>query len=196
MNVAGHPVTIVTDSLTDGAVPAPPVRLACKCAVSARLPATPVVVTAGEIRTNCSDSGDRPLMQAPVEAESSTSVTLLGFPINVSNPTDTPQVGERQWPGVPTLDAFLNAVTPRNDQRGRRLRSRNAREGELQQRSQHHKTGRARAVTRGPQMGGSATNRGRSRRALGFPHRSSLRRYTRRLPRRLVKNFTSSGFTT
>lgn len=45
------------------------------------------VVTAGEIRLSCSSS-DRPLVQAPVEAEAGTILTLLGFAVDVSAPTD------------------------------------------------------------------------------------------------------------
>ena len=91
MDVAGQPVTIKTDSLTSGTVPRSLFGLRASARSAQALPATPLVVTAGEIGTNCSGDGARPLMQAPVEAESSTSLTLLGFAINVSNPTDTPQ---------------------------------------------------------------------------------------------------------
>jgi len=113
MDVAGHSVTIVRDSLTDGALP--PVNLTNCVQVRGqrRLPATAAIVTAGEIRPgNCSNS-DRPVIQAPVEAETSTTITLLGFEINISNPIDRPN----QWVDVndvriPTLAAFLNAITP------------------------------------------------------------------------------------
>ena len=109
MNVAGHSVTIVRDSLTDGAVP--PQGLACvQVRGQRRLPATLAVVTAGEIRTSCSNS-ERPVLQAPVEAESGTTLTLLGFAINVASPTDNPPF--RNFNDEPmTRDAFLNAVTP------------------------------------------------------------------------------------
>jgi len=111
MNVAGNSVTIVRDSLTDGALPAQ--GLACvQVRGQRRLPATLPVVTAGEIRTSCSNSG-RPLMQAPVEAETSTSITLLGFSIDISNPTDTPtKWQDLNGQAFPSLAAFLNAVTP------------------------------------------------------------------------------------
>ena len=112
MDVAGHPVLIKTDSLTSGSVPA--VFTGCVQVRGQRaVPATPLVVTAGEISTSCSGSGGRPFMQAPVEGEASTTLTLLGFGINVGNPTETPP---NQWEdpnGQPmTLNAFLNAVTP------------------------------------------------------------------------------------
>jgi hypothetical protein len=45
------------------------------------------VVTAGEIRLSCSSS-DRHFIQAPIEVEAGTSLTLIGFPINVGAPTD------------------------------------------------------------------------------------------------------------
>lgn len=52
-------------------------------------------------------------MQAPVEAEASTTLTLLGFGINVGNPTETPPNQWEDTNGQPmTLNAFLNAVTP------------------------------------------------------------------------------------
>lgn len=103
---AGRSVIIQTDSLTTGSLPQ--VGTPCVQVRGQRSGlATPPVGTAGEIRTSCSNS-DRPFMQAPVEAETSTSVTLLGFAIDVSN---------AQWEDIngqpiPTLAAFLNAITP------------------------------------------------------------------------------------
>jgi Domain of unknown function (DUF5666) len=110
MNVANHSVTIVTDGLTDGAVP--PVGPACvQVRGQRRLPATQPVVTAGEIRVNNCSNGNRPIMQAPVEAESGTNLTLLGFPINVGTVNDNPPF--ENFDGTPlTQAAFLNAVTP------------------------------------------------------------------------------------
>jgi hypothetical protein len=110
MSVAGHSVTIVVDSLTDGA--APPVGPACvQVRGQRRLPATPPVVTAGEIRANGCSNGNRPVMQAPVEAESGTILTLLGFPIDVGTANDNPPF--ENIDGSPmTQSAFLNAVTP------------------------------------------------------------------------------------
>ena len=110
MNVAGHSVNIkVVDSLS-GSVP--PVGPACVQVRGERaLPATPLVVTAGEINTSCSNS-NRPVMQAPVEAETSTSVTLLGFAIDVSNPIDAPKWVDVNGQAITTLAAFLNAVSP------------------------------------------------------------------------------------
>jgi expansin (peptidoglycan-binding protein) len=44
-----------------------------------------------------------------VEAENGTTLTLLGFPINIAGATD----GFSNLDGTPiSLDAFLNAVTP------------------------------------------------------------------------------------
>ena len=108
MNVAGRSVTIVTDSLTDGAVP--PAGPGCvQVRGQRRVPATLPVVTAGEIRANNCSNSERPIMQAPVEAENGTTLTLLGFPIDVSNPSD----GFRDINDAPiSRDAFLNAVTP------------------------------------------------------------------------------------
>jgi hypothetical protein len=111
INVAGaaRPVTIETDSLTNGSVPA--LGTACvQVRGQRKVPATPLVVTAGEIG-GCSNSG-RPLIQAPVEAENGATLTLLGFAIDVSNPVgETPQWEDANGQGI-TLAAFLNAVTP------------------------------------------------------------------------------------
>jgi len=75
-----------------------------------------VVVVAGEVSlpNGCSNSG-RPVIQAPVEAESpETTITLLGFVLDVSNPTDTPD----KWVDINGLGisrtAFFNAVVPAN----------------------------------------------------------------------------------
>ena len=110
MNVAGRSVTIQTNSLTAGAVP--PVSPACVQVRGERaVPATPLVVTAREISTSCANSG-RPVLQAPAEAKTSTTVTLLGFAIDVSNPIDTPQWLDMNGQAITTLAGFLNAVTP------------------------------------------------------------------------------------
>ena len=111
LNVAGHSVNIATDSFTSGSVP--PVGPACvQVRGQRKVPASPLAVIAGEINLGCSNSS-RPVMQAPVEAESpETTITLLGFALDVSNPTDTPN----QWVDINdqplTRTAFFNAVTP------------------------------------------------------------------------------------
>ena len=110
MNVAGHLVTIKVDSLTSGSVPpanTPCVQVRGQHAVPA---STPPVVLAGEINTSCSN-GNRPFMQAPVEAESGTTLTLLGFPINVGTASDQPPFQNIDGSAM-TQAAFLNAVTP------------------------------------------------------------------------------------
>jgi len=107
MNVAGHPVIIET-----GTLPVPPISQVCvQVRGERKVPATPLVVTAGEIRINNCSNGGRPIMQAPVEAESGTNLTLLGFPINVGTANDNPPF--ENFDGTPlTQAAFLNAVTP------------------------------------------------------------------------------------
>ena len=102
-------VKIELDSLTNGSLPVD--GLACVQVRGQRKGGGGVVVTAGEIRTSCSNS-DRHFIQAPVEAESpETTVTLLGFTLNVSNPTDVrPFVDVNNQPLSRT--AFFNAVTP------------------------------------------------------------------------------------
>src|SRR5262249_7021614 len=110
MNVAGRPINIQTNSLTTGAVPS--VGPGCVEVRGQRAaPATPLVVTAGEISTSCSNRG-RPLLQAPDETKTSTAVTLLGFAIDVSNPIDRPQWVDMNGQAIMTLAAFLSAVTP------------------------------------------------------------------------------------
>jgi hypothetical protein len=111
MNVAGHLVTVQRDGLTSGALPAAG-QDCVQVRGQRRVPATPVVVTAGEIGLpgDCSNS-DRPVLQAPVEAENGATLTLLGFPIDVSNPSDRPQWEDTNDQAM-TLGAFLNAVTP------------------------------------------------------------------------------------
>jgi hypothetical protein len=117
MNVAGRSVTIEIDRLTDlTGLPGntvPPIGPNCVQVRGQRKgSATPPVVTAGEIDPSCSGgggSGFRPLIQAPVEAENGTTLTLLGFAIDVANPSD----GFRDTnDAVITRDAFLSAVTP------------------------------------------------------------------------------------
>ena len=109
VNVATHSVTIKVDSQTSGAVP--PAPTACVQVRGQRaIPATPLVVLAGEISTSCSN-GNRAFLQAPVEAESGTTLTLLGFPVDVATANDNPPF--KNIDGSPmTQAAFLNAVTP------------------------------------------------------------------------------------
>jgi hypothetical protein len=105
MNVAGHPVDIETGSLT-----VPPVGPACvQVRGQRKVPATPLAVTAGEI-SGCGNS-NRPVIQAPVEAESGSTLTLLGFTIDVGTANDQPPF--ENFDGTPlTQAAFLSAVTP------------------------------------------------------------------------------------
>jgi hypothetical protein len=101
--------SLTTGDFAGGAVP--PVAPGCVQVRGQRKAGGGVVVTAGEIRSSCSSS-DRHFVQAPVEAETpETSITLLGFLLNVSNPTDTPPyVDVNDLPL--TRAAFFNAVTP------------------------------------------------------------------------------------
>ena len=117
LNVAGHSVIVEVDSLTSpGGATVPTPSLNCvQIRGQRKAPASPVVVTAGQIDANCSGGGGaifRPLIQAPVEVETATSVTLLGFDINISNPSDNKKWVDINDVAFPTLAAFLNAVTP------------------------------------------------------------------------------------
>jgi hypothetical protein len=69
-----------------------------------------VAVIAGEINPSCSNS-DRPVMQAPVEVEvPETTITLLGFALDVTAPTDTPPFVDVNDQSI-SKTAFFNAVT-------------------------------------------------------------------------------------
>jgi hypothetical protein len=111
MNVAGHPVTVKIDSLTTLTNGLPPVGAACVEVRGQRsVPAAPVVVLASEISTSCGN-GNRPVIQAPVEQESSTILTLLGIPADVATANDNPPFKNIDGSAM-TQSAFLNAVTP------------------------------------------------------------------------------------
>ena len=103
-------VRIELDSLTSGSLPAN--GLACvQVRGQRKIGASPLTVTAGEINTSCSSS-NRHFIQAPVEAESpETTITLLGFALDVSNPTDTPQWQDVNDQSI-SRTAFFNAVSP------------------------------------------------------------------------------------
>jgi Domain of unknown function (DUF5666) len=110
LRIEGRDVRIETDSFTSGAATVGP---DCVQVRGQRKAGGGVVVTAGEISLpgDCSN-GDRPVIQAPVEAESPEStITLLGFVLDVSSPTDNqPYVDINDQPISRT--AFFNAVTP------------------------------------------------------------------------------------
>jgi len=109
------PVTVEADSLTSGDFAGgavPPVAASCvQVRGQRKTPASPLVVTAGEISATCSN-GNRHFVQAPVEAEGpETNITLLGFSLNVSAPTDVPPFVDLNGVGI-SRTAFFNAVTP------------------------------------------------------------------------------------
>ncbi|MEQ1838428.1 MAG: DUF5666 domain-containing protein [Candidatus Nitrotoga sp.] len=106
---AARTITVETDSFTQGAVP--PVNLTdCIQVRGQRKAGGGLTITAGEISTNCSSSDDH-LIQAPVEAESGTNLTLLGFAIGVGSPTDNPPYQGLDDTAL-TQTQFLAAVTP------------------------------------------------------------------------------------
>jgi len=117
LDIAGRSVNIETDDFTDGSVPpvsVPPISSSnCVQVRGQRKAGVAVVVTAGEIRIGSCSNSSRPVIQAPVEAESSTTISLLGLPaIDISNPIDTPQWKDVNDQPISTLTTFLNAVTP------------------------------------------------------------------------------------
>lgn len=105
-------VTVVADDFTDLKDGTLPIGTeSCVQVRGQRKAVAGQVVTAGEIALSCSSS-DRPLIQAPVEAETpEVNVTLLGFAIDVSNPTGTPP-----WAGIDeqalTRTQFFDAISP------------------------------------------------------------------------------------
>jgi uncharacterized protein DUF5666 len=109
-------VTVEADSLTTGDFAGgtvPPINVAGCVQVRGqrKTPANPLAVTAGEISATCSNS-NRHFVQGPVEAETApTSITLLGFSLNVSAPTDTPPYVDLNGAGI-SQTAFFSAVTP------------------------------------------------------------------------------------
>jgi hypothetical protein len=107
LNIAGNLVNVETNS---GVVPSVNPTVCVQVRGQRKIPASPLVVTAGEI-TSCSNSG-RPVIQAPVEAENpENTITLLGFVLDVSAPTDNPPfVDVNDLPISKT--AFFTAVTP------------------------------------------------------------------------------------
>lgn len=110
LNVVGAgPINIEKDDFTDGVVP-PINSTACIQVRGQRKAGDAVIITAGEIITSCSSSGDH-LIQAPVEAKSGTNLTLLGLSIDIANATDTPPYRGLNDAEL-TLTPFLAAVTP------------------------------------------------------------------------------------
>jgi len=104
-----YTVTIQLDSQSIGVLPTN--GLACVQVRGLRkVQAIPVMVTAVEVDTSCSN-GNRHLIQAPVEAKAPpTSITLLGFAVDVSSPTDSQPYQGLNGP-LSQTDLF-NAVTP------------------------------------------------------------------------------------
>jgi hypothetical protein len=103
-------VKIERDSLTEGTPP--PAGPDCvQVRGQRRIGAPTLTVTAGRIEASCGN-GDRHFIQAPVEAEvPETTLTLLGFLLDVSAPTDgNPYKDVNDLPITRT--AFFNAVTP------------------------------------------------------------------------------------
>ena len=118
LNIVGAgSVTVEADDFTSGdfaggAVP-PVSATNCVQVRGQRKAGGGVVVTAGEIIAGCSSSQDH-LIQAPVEAEvPESTITLLGFAINVSAPTDTPPFQNIDDSPM-SRTAFFNAVVPAN----------------------------------------------------------------------------------
>ncbi len=109
LNIVGAGfVTVEKDNLTSGLMPS--VSASCVQVRGQRKAVSGVVVAAGEISSSCSSSGDH-LIQAPVEVESSTTLTLLGFAIDVNAPTDMPPYQNLDDTAL-TQAQFLEAVTP------------------------------------------------------------------------------------
>ena len=105
-------IAVVVDSQTIGLIP--PNGTCVQVRGQRQSPATtPAVVLAGEIDPSCSGGGgggNRTVIQAPVEVENGTMLTLLGIPIDVGAPTDpAPYQGLN---GPLSQAQFFAAVTP------------------------------------------------------------------------------------
>ncbi len=105
------PINIEKDGFTVGNVP-PVDPLACIQVRGQRKAENGATITAGQI-TAC-NGGDDHLIQAPVEAKPDTTIlTLLGFPIEIGNPTDNPPY--KGLDDTPLTKAqFLAVVSPAN----------------------------------------------------------------------------------
>ena len=105
-------VTIETDDftvLTDGTLPVG--DEACIQVRGERKAVQGQVVTATVITLSCGD-GDRPFIQAPAEEENpEVTMTLLGFVIDVSNPTGLPPFADIDEEPL-TRTEFFDAVSP------------------------------------------------------------------------------------
>jgi len=104
-----YTITIQLDAQTIGVLPVD--GLACvQVRGQRKVPASPVVVTAGEIDMSCSN-GNSHLIQVPVEAKAPpTTITLFGFAVDVSSPSDTPPYQGLNGPLSQT--DFFNTITP------------------------------------------------------------------------------------
>ena len=116
LDISGRRVNIETDDFTDvGGVPLPGNGFGICVQVRGQRKAGGVVVVAGEIRVGGCSNSDRPVLQAPVEAENGFELRLLGFDINAESPTDTTvgSTGYENIDGSPmTRAAFFSAVVP------------------------------------------------------------------------------------
>ena len=104
-------VNIQRDSFTDGPLPSNDPNTCVQVRGQLVTGALPPTVTAGEIDVDGCSNSKRHFIQAPVEAESpETTITLLGFVLNVSNPTDFPQWVNVNDQGI-SRSMFFNIVT-------------------------------------------------------------------------------------
>jgi hypothetical protein len=101
-------VTIDVNTMTTGTIPANG-TVCVQVRGQRKSPANPLVVVASEIDSGCSN-GNRNFIQAPVEAKTpEITITLLGLPVNVATPTDSP--GYQGLNGPLTRTAFFQTIT-------------------------------------------------------------------------------------
>jgi hypothetical protein len=107
-----YTVKVERDSFTDGPLPNNSPTICVQVRGQLKTSGPTPVVTAGEVDAGGCSNSDRHFIQAPVEAESpETTITLLGFSLNVSNPTDTPQWVDVNDQGI-SRTTFFNTVSP------------------------------------------------------------------------------------
>jgi hypothetical protein len=99
-------VKIELDSFTDGPLPSNDPNTCVQVRGQLKSSGPSPVVMASEVDPGGCSNSDRHFIQAPVEAESpETTITLLGFVLDVSNPTNLPD----QW--VDTNDVGISRTT-------------------------------------------------------------------------------------
>ncbi len=112
-------VKIERDFFTDGPLPSNDPSTCVQVRGQLVVGAISPTVTAGEIDVDGCSNSKRHFIQAPVEAESpETTITLLGFVLNVSNPTAFPQWVNVNDQGISRTTFFDTVTAPSTNAAG------------------------------------------------------------------------------